>query len=121
MNKWIWKNERSYQELAELLKPLAKYHVLNAAMSEAEAKRLLTAFMQEFRKLCPDKNYYIGNRESDSSYLINLIPIEEALRKHEYALACHELLTLDAYEPILQTRIRSNLIALYKSFLKERQ
>ena len=105
------------KQLERLILRFMPYHVLPVG-SEAEAKMALREFMQHFSSLKPIRNTSDNIRCSQSSYLIELIPMECALKRGAYELACHELLTLHAYEPLLEIRIYANLLRLYETYLR---
>lgn len=89
---------------------------------ELRAYNILKDFYIGLSKIKPDKKLVIFGKRiySYSSYLINTIPFYMAVRKGRYVLACHELLTINAYEDILQKRVYSNLMLVYRECMEEK-
>lgn len=85
---------------------------LGKPCDEYSAKASLKKFFITLKRCSPDKKVDLGTRTGYYSFLINFIPLKRAIENKQYALACHELETLMAYEPVLQERIYYNLIRI---------
>lgn len=113
-----WRTERKYIRLWNIV---TKWDFSEAAFgkkcNEEAAKAELINFFEILRRCRPEKKLNLGLRTGYYSFLINFIPLAIALDSGKYALACHELQTLLAYEPVLQERIYWNLLRLYKEYL----
>ncbi len=107
-----WHTERKYIKLQRVIDKWIEHP------SELAAKENLLNFFEALRHCRPDKKLNLGFRTGYYSFLINLLPLQNALVKKKYALACHELETLFACEPILQKRIYCNLWQLYEKYLE---
>lgn len=83
------------------------------------AKTALTEFFKEYLKISPDRRLDLGSRQDYYMFYVNLLPVREALEERNYPHACHELLTLFHYEPILQNRVYVCLEKLYHEYLEE--
>lgn len=114
-----WQSNKKYIRLQKIIK---QWHFFDAALgehcNEIEAKSELNNFFKVLQSCRPDRKLNLGFRTGYYSFLINLLPLQKALENQKYALACHELETLFAYEPILQERIYCNLWLLYEKYLK---
>lgn len=112
---------KRYDKLKEIIQPCRNFDCSYESRSydEETAKKALVSFFLEFEKLEPEKKLRLGNRKNYYSFIINILPFRRALHKKFYAVACHELLTLYHYEPILQPRIYHSLLSLFHSELKE--
>lgn len=113
-----WRHGRKYCRLQKVLKQWRNYSgaIFGEQYNEEEARADLTLFFEKLLHCRPDKKY-CAFRTGYYSFLINFLPLEMALDEGKYALACHELETLFAYEPVLQERIYFNLLRLYKKYL----
>ena len=111
--------DKSYKQIEKLLVECKKYDRLDTLHDESAAREALIHFFEGFIKIKPDKVLKIQRCGSYYSFYINLIPLRNALSESRYSLACHELITLAFYEPILQKRIYICLIMLYREFLEE--
>lgn len=83
---------------------------------ENKAREGLMVFYKVFKSLKFNIAEYNRGR-FHTSYLLQLIPIERALKNKQYRLACHELETLLYYEPFLQPRIYYNIVEVLKNNL----
>lgn len=86
---------------------------------EEAAKEDLFGFFDMMKQCRPDNYLNTGGRRGYYSFLINLLPLQQALANGKFALACHELQTLAAYEPIFQERIYYNLWLLHEKYIKK--
>lgn len=118
MPKNDWRHGRKYIRLQKTLRQWGNYSgaVFGEVYDEEAARSDLILFFEKLSRCCPDRKY-CASRTGYYSFLINFIPLECALNEEKYALACHELETLFAYEPILQERIYFNLLRLYREYL----
>lgn len=107
-----WRFGRRYIKLQQIIDKWGEHSCESAAKSD------LIIFFKALRHCRPDRKLNLGFRTGYYSFLINLLPLQNALVNQNYALACHELETLFAYEPILQNRIYCNLWSLYKKYLE---
>lgn len=71
---------------------------------QIQAKQALQELLTYLLLLHPERRYSLGNR-GHFTYIRNLIPACMALEHKDYLLACHEMLTVFHYEPVLQPRI----------------
>lgn len=90
----------------------------NVSCDEEKAKSVLFNFFDALKSVGANKKAVYSNRGSYYSFVINLIPLQKALKSSKYALACHELRTLCRYEPFLQERIYNSLMILYEKYLE---
>lgn len=130
INKLKWrvkKRERAtviyhYIQLERILFPMCDEFVPAAygeACDEILAKEILRDFFAVLCAAAPDKELEMP-RDNYYSFLLNMIPMRNALKQKKYALACHELATLFHYEAVLQERIYYNLIDLYQKYVEEK-
>ncbi len=105
------------KRLSIVLKRCEEFDSLYAQHDEEKAKSTLVDFFAALLKEKPDKRLKIGR--SYYSFYFNLLPLRRALSERKYALACHELLTLCAYEPYMQHRIYVCLAGIYRDYLEE--
>lgn len=112
-----------------------KYQLLDKALDECRkfdnwfvqydgadnirAKKALTEFFKVFLKMSPDRRLDLGGRRDYYMFYVDLLPIREALKEHNYPHVCHELVTIFHYEPISQNRIYVCLEKLYHEYLEE--
>lgn len=108
---------RLRKRLSVVLKGCEEFDRLNAPHDEEKAKSALIDFFDVLLTEKPDRKLKIGR--SYYSFYLNLMPLRQALIEKKYALACHELLTLCAYEPYMQHRIYSCLAGIYRDYLEE--
>ncbi len=108
----------NYQQLKKLIEPLYRYDDYYGEYDEEEAKNILKGFFMHLSDIEPDDFLDLGARRDYYSFYINLLPVWKALRNQQYAIACHEIATLNHYEPMLQKRIYGALMGLYKKFLR---
>ncbi len=111
------KNQRKYKKLYKYIKPIIEYNHSNNKNEDA-AKKLLYEFFKHLEKIKPSKELNLSRIYSYYSFFINLIPLRQELIKNNYSDACHELITLYEYEPILQNRIYQSLLLLNKEYLE---
>lgn len=114
-----WHTEKKYLKLEKFIEPCNKFSgiIWNRQCDEEKAQTVLLNFFNALQKIKPDKKLNLGLRTGYYSFLINMIPLQQAVSNNKYALACHELCTLFYNEPILQERIYYNLMLLYKTYL----
>lgn len=112
------KNGENYQQLKKLIEPLYRYDDYYGEYDKEEAKNILKEFFMRLRDIKPDNFLDLGPRRDYYSFYINLLPVWKALQNQQYAIACHEIATLNHYEPMLQKRIYRELMKLYKKFLR---
>lgn len=118
MLKKDWRYGRKYLRLQKILGQWGNYSgaAFGEPCDENAARLDLILFFENLLRCRPDRKY-CSFRTGYYSFLINFIPLERALNEGKYALACHELETLFAHEPILQERIYFNLLRLYRKYL----
>lgn len=109
---------KKYKQLETAIEPLKLFEGIFSEHDEKQAKCALTDFFEKLRDISPDKTLDLGRRHSYYSFYINLLPVMEALKDKHYARACHEIITLNYYEPILQMRIYKGLMFLQNEFLR---
>ena len=85
---------------------------------EGNAKAALLEFYEELRKVLPDKALEFNTLNEYYSFYYSMIPMMLALRDKQYRLACHELITLEFNEDIMQKRVYSGLMYLYRQYLE---
>ncbi len=105
------------KRLSAVLRDCIEFDDFYVQHDEERAKSALVNFFNVYLNEKPDKRLKNG-RVSYYSFYLNLLPLRQALIKKQYALACHELLTLCAYEPYMQRRIYSCLEEIYRAYLK---
>lgn len=111
-------SRRQKRRLSAVLKGCEKFDNYYSPRAENEkARAALVDFFVTLLKEKPDRKPKINR--SYYSFYINLLPLRQALIEKKYALACHELLTLCAYEPYMQHRIYACLAGLYRDYLEE--
>lgn len=109
---------KKYRQLEAAIEPLKLFEGIFSEHDEKQAKSALTDFFERLRGISPDKTLDLGSRHNYYSFYINLLPVMEALKDNHYAKACHEIITLNYYEPILQMRIYKGLMFLQSEFLR---
>lgn len=87
-------------------------------LDDSIAKVALLEFYQELRKVIPDKTLEFNTLNEYYSFYYNMIPMMLALKDKRYRLACHELITLEFNEDIMQKRVYSGLMYLYRQYLE---
>lgn len=104
----------NYRKLKKIILEWGDYSgaIWNKSCNEDAAQNGLKRFFNALERCSPDKKLDLGTRTGYYSFLINFIPLKRAIENKQYALACHELETLMAYEPVLQERIYYNLIRI---------
>lgn len=105
----------SDKKLRQLIEELKKYSSFDVREDNEQAKIAITNFFNQFVKLKPHGEYKAARIGNNYSYMINLLPMRQRLLDKNYNGFCHELLTLDHYEDILQKRIFHNVIYLYNT------
>lgn len=113
------KTGENYQQLKKLIEPLYRYDDYYGEYDEEEAKNILKEFFRNLRNIKPDNFLDLGPRRDYYSFYINLLPVRDALQNGQYAIACHEIATLNHNELMLQKRIYRELMKLYKKFLRK--
>ena len=88
--------------------------------NEILAKEVLTDFFAVLCEAAPEKELEIPSGGNYYSFLVNMIPMRNALKQKKYALACHELSSLFYHDGVLQERIYYNLIDLYQKYVEEK-
>lgn len=118
MQKKDYKHGRKYRRLQKVLDQWKNYSgaVFGDPYDEKAAEADLILFFEKLSSCRPDRKY-CEFRTGYYSFLINFLPLQSALSKGKYALACHELETLFTHEPVLQERIYFNLLRLYREYL----
>lgn len=109
-------NRKQKRRLSAVLKACEEFDSPFVTHNEDKAKSALVDFFSVLLKEKPDKKLKISR--SYYSFYFNLLPLRRALSEKKYALACHELLTLCAYEPYMQYRIYTCLLGLYRDYLE---
>lgn len=109
--------------LRELIEPLEKFQGWDIERDEHEevaAKAALKQFFTEFKKATPHEHIEFKHAGGWGyySYFLSVVPIWEALMKGKYCMACHELITVYAYEQLLQKRVYNALMYLERKFLE---
>lgn len=112
------KERKQYELLSEAICPCKNFSYFDEVYDEDGAKKALIGFFQNLEKIKPSKILNTGFREEYYSFFINLMLFYDALSNGKYCIACHELLSLYHYEPILQERIYYNLLLLYREYLE---
>lgn len=106
--------------LLELLRPFT-WTPHPTVEENAQAAEILRQILAYLRKLPPDPSVssvpYMCRCHMD--YLIPLMATEEKLRSGDYWNACHELMDLVYFYPVLQPGIRQNVIGLLAEYLEE--
>ena len=116
-------NDRKKRDkrLKAAIEPLYEFDEYGKSFDEEKAKLTLIRFFRELNNIKPDK-YFIAEGRVVSvgyySYFINLIPVMLAINSKQYASACHEIITLNHYERILQQRVYLGLMILYHKYLE---
>ena len=105
----------SDKKLRQLIHDLKNYSSFNVREDNEQAKAAISAFFTQFEKLRPHNEYSAARIDNNYSYMINLLPMRQRLLDKNYNGFCHELITLDHYEDILQKRIFYNVIHLYNT------
>lgn len=115
------KREKEYKVVRDIMKPCYEFDGIFQEYDEEAAKQTLIKFFTEFKKIKPHtiRELSLGTRFYYYSFFMNMIPLQAALRAKNYSLACHELITLERSEPILQKRIYNSLLLLYRKYLEE--
>ncbi len=103
----------SDKKLKQLIDELSKYSSFDIREDNKQAKTAIADFFKQFVKLDPHNKYSAARIGNNYSYMINLLPMRQCLVDKNYNRFCHELITLDHYEDILQKRIFYNVIYLY--------
>ena len=106
------------KQLEKAIEPLHEFEGYWGVFDEEKAKSTLIKFFWDLSEIKTDKFLDIGHRNSYYSFYINLIPVMKALDNGQYALACHEILTLHHNERILQHRVYAGLMFLYRKYLE---
>lgn len=112
-----------YRQMQRILFP-ASYEFISAAYGKAcneiLAKEVLADFFAVLCEAAPEKELEIPSGGTYYSFLVNMMPMRNALKQKKYALACHELASLFHHEGVLQERIYYNLIDLYQKYVEEK-
>ncbi len=102
----------------EMRKYSSRYDVTEE--KNQQAWEAVKAFFTCFKDVKPSKKYNIKRKNGNNySYMSILIAVREMMIAKKYSGVCHELITMIAYEDILQARIYYNLIDLYEKYFKE--
>lgn len=114
-----WTRDERFRKIWHIVR---EWHYEGAPFGEPCDETLAMGDLLKFFDVltqCGPDNYLNtnGSRGWYYSFLMNLIPVQRALRNKKYALACHEIQTLAAYEPILQERIYYNLLFLCDKYV----
>ena len=79
-----------------------------------QAETAVKGFFNAYKKIKPQSDKLFGGLHgSYYSFLFRVFPFQKALESKNYALACHELETINAYEDILQENIYNMLIFIW--------
>ena len=117
------RTEAYYRQMQRILFP-ASCEFIPAAFgkdcNEIQAKEVLADFFAVLCEAAPEKELEIPSGATYYSFLVNMIPIRNALKQRKYALACHELASLFYHDGVLQERIYYNLIDLYQKYVEEK-
>ncbi len=106
---------KSDKKLKQLIDEINKYSSFNIREDNKQAKTAIVDFFKQFVKLDPHNKYSTARIGNNYSYMLNLLPMRQSLLDKNYNRVCHELITLNHYEDILQKRIFYNVIYLYNT------
>ncbi len=117
-------DKRERKRIYNALAPLNKYDdYWLAEKSDKEnneaTKKELIEFFRIYSQCKPEKEVKITSTYSYYSFYTNFMLMRKAVIEEKYAVACHELLTICAFDSILQRRIYICLMGLYHDYLEE--
>lgn len=114
-------NMENYKKLEALFDPCDQYSTRWDAgpMEEAAAKQALVDFFEGYKDLKTDKDLKFTFPNDYYSFYIWLLPVQKALAKGKYTLACNEMVDLLHFEYCLQKRIYTSLMILYRKYLQD--
>lgn len=104
------------EELNEYMCVLCDY--TGKVYDNEKAKKDVERFFKQFIKLSPDKKYKVGRMQNHYSYFSTFLKMKLNLINKEYPEFCHELITLNHYENLLQKRIYYNIVELYNNYFE---
>ena len=83
-----------------------------------KARKDVEHFFKQFICLSPHRKYEVGRMENHYSYFGTFLKMKLNLINKEYPEFCHELITLNHYENLLQKRIYYNIVELYNNYFE---
>lgn len=104
------------EELNEYMCVLCDY--TGKVYDNEKAKKDVERFFKQFIKLSPDRKYKVGRMQNHYSYFSTFLKMKLNLINKEYPEFCHELITLNHYENLLQKRIYYNIVELYNNYFE---
>jgi len=104
------------KKLHSILKPFDNWWNDKGADSNLAARAALLDFYRELRKLRPAREYAPGNM-FHTSYIRGLLAVKVALAEGRYMRTCNEVISLMAYQPLLQRRVYCNLVKVLQEDL----
>ena len=104
------------EELNEYMCVLCDY--TGKVYDNEKAKKDVERFFEQFIKLSPDRKYKVGRMQNHYSYFSTFLKMKLNLINKEYPEFCHELITLNHYENLLQKRIYYNIVELYNNYFE---
>jgi len=104
------------KKLYSILEAYDNWRSDEEAGSDLAARAALLDFCQELKKFRPAREYVPGGM-FHTSYIRSLLAVKTALAERQYTRACNEIISLMAYQPLLQGRVYYNLIKVLEEEL----
>lgn len=104
------------KKLHSILKPHDNWWNDGGADGNLAARAALLDFYRELRKLKPAQEYVPGN-VFHTSHIRGLLAVKIALVEGRYMRACNEIISLMAYQPLLQGRVYYSLVKVLQEEL----